>query len=84
MCVFNSRSICNKTSAVFEYLKDFDVDVACFSETWLRKGDTSKIAEINEYGYLVRHVSRPGRGGGVAVIFKKCISVTKKNCKSFK
>ena len=82
--MFNPRSLCNKTSAVIEYLCDLDIDVGCFSETWLRKGDTSKISEIKDLGYLVQHVSRPGRGGGVAIVFKKCISITKNNSKSFK
>ena len=58
--------------------------MGCFSETWLRKGDSSKISEIKELGYLIRHVSRPGRGGGVAIAFKKTISITQKYNKSFK
>ena len=62
---------------VFEYLSDLNVDICCFTETWLRKGDTSKISEIKELGYSIRHVSRAGRGGGVAVAYKNNINVTK-------
>ena len=58
-------------------MSDLDVDICCLSETWLRKGDTSKISEIKELGFCVRHVSRPGRGGGVAIAYKKNINVTK-------
>ena len=54
------------------------------NETWLRKGDTSKISEIKELGYNIQHVSRPGRGGGVAVAFKKNMYLTKCKKDSYK
>ena len=56
-------------------MTDLDIDICCFSETWLRKGDTSKVAEIKELGYSMWHISRPGRGGGVAIAFKKNIAI---------
>ena len=82
--VFNSRSICNKTAGVFDLLCDLDVDVCFLTETWLRKGDTSKIAEIKDLGYNLFHQSRPGRGGGVAIAFKKQLSVKKQNTAKYK
>ena len=82
--VFNSRSICNKTAGVFDLLCDLDVDVCFLTETWLRKGDTSKIAEIKDLGYNLFHQSRPGRGGGVAIAYKKQLSVKKQNTAKYK
>ena len=54
------------------------------TETWLRKGDTSKISEIKDLGYGILHQSRPGKGGGVAIAHKKHISVTRRKCSTYK
>lgn len=82
--VFNARSLCNKTVGLIEYLADLDTDICCVTETWLRKSDTSKIAEIKDLGYSIHHKSRPGRGGGVALIFKKSLNVIRQVSKIFK
>ena len=84
MGVFNARSICNKTVGVLELLSDQKIDICMLSETWLRKGDTSKISEIKDLGYNTYHCSRPGRGGGVAILYKKTLRLTKIKTKSFK
>ena len=84
MGVFNARSICNKTVGVLELLSDQKMDVCMLSETWLRKGDTSKISEIKDLGYNTYHCSRPGRGGGVAILYKKNLRLTKIKNKAFK
>ena len=82
--VFNARSLCNKTVAIFESLSDLDVDVCFLSETWLRRGDSSKVSEIKDLGYNIKHVSRQGRGGGVAIAYKKNMMVTKNSTKMYK
>ena len=69
---------------MFEQLSDSDIDICFLTETWLRKGDTSKIAEIKDLGYSIIHQSRPGRGGGVAIAFKKDLAVSKTKTKSYK
>ena len=84
MGVFNARSICNKTVGVLELLSEQKIDICMLSETWLRKGDTSKISEIKDLGYNTYHCSRPGRGGGVAILYKKTLRLTKIKTKSFK
>ena len=84
VAIFNSRSICNKTVGVIEYLTDLDTDVCFISETWLRKGDTSKIKEIKELGFNIIHKSRAGKGGGVAFIFKKGIRIICQKTKCYK
>ena len=84
MGVFNARSICNKTVGVLELLSDQKIDICMLSETWLRKGDTSKISEIKDLGYNTYHCSRPGRGGGVAILYKKTLRLTKIKIKPFK
>ena len=82
--VFNSRSLCNKTAGVFEILQDNKIDVCFLSETWLRKGDSAKISEIKDYGFNLLHQSRPGKGGGVAVAFKRNLDIQRCKRQSYK
>ena len=74
--LFNSRSICNKTISVLQLLSDFDLDICCVTETWLRKADTAKFAEMKDLGYAIHNQPRAGRGGGVAILFKNCLKLT--------
>ena len=82
--LFNSRSICNKTVGVLQLLTDFDVDICCVTETWLRKADTAKFAEMKELGYAIHSQPRAGRGGGVAILYKNSLRLTPQKCKRFK
>ena len=82
--VFNPRSLCNKTAGVFELLLERDIDVCLLCETWLRKGDTSKVSEIKDFGYGLFHHSRPGRGGGVAVAYKRDLDVSRRKTHVYK
>ena len=65
----NTRSICNKTLGVLELIKDNDIDICCITETWLKKKDSSKFAEIHDHGFDILSAPRKGKGGGVAFIF---------------
>ena len=76
--------MCNKTAGVFERLSDLNIDVCFLTETWLRKGDTSKIAEVKDLGFNIIHQSRAGRGGGVAIASRKNLRVTRTRTKSYK
>ena len=82
--LFNTRSLCNKTAGVFEFLSGSNINVCFLTETWLRKGDTSKIAEIKDLGFNIIHQSRAGRGGGVAIAFKKHLNYTRRSTKQNK
>ena len=82
--MFNSRSLCNKTAGVFEILQDNSIDVCFLSETWLRKNDSAKLSEIKDYGFNMLHQSRPGKGGGVAVAFKRSLNLQRCKSQSYK
>ena len=66
---FNTRSICNKVCGVMELLKDFQSDICCVTETWLKLKDDAIFAEIHDHGFDILSAPRKGRGGGVAFIF---------------
>ena len=82
--VFNPRSFCNKTVGIIEYLKDLDSDLCLMTDTLLRKGDTSKVREVKDLGYLMMHRPQAGRGGGVALIYKKSLSVKPQKTEKYK
>lgn len=67
-----------------QLLEDFDTDICCATETWLRKDDNAKFSEMKELGYSIHSQPRAGRGGGVAVLYKKSLKVTPQKCKRFK
>ena len=69
----------NKTQGILEYIDENCIDIAMLQETWLKRGDKSKITEIREYGYKVLKSSRQSdvSGGGVAVLYKSNIVVNK-------
>ena len=60
----------NKTTGVLEHIKETDTDVCFLQETFLKKKDAAKLAEIREYGYGVISVPRPRCGGGIAAIYR--------------
>ena len=80
---YNPRSISNKIVDVVEYLKDRLLDVALIQESWLNDYDSAKLFEIEQLGYKVMSSPRKSRGGGLAVLHKSTLKLTK-NCKIMK
>ena len=77
---FNARSICNKTTGVLGLLGDNQIDLCCVTETWLKRDEHAKFAEIREQGFDILSSPRKGRGGGTAVIFNpEHLKVTQNN-----
>lgn len=59
-----------------EHLLDVNCDICLVQETFLSDKDTAKLMEIKDYGMEV--ISNPRKyrsGGGIAVIYKKCIDM---------
>lgn len=78
--VFNSRSVCNKTSGVIELLLDQKIDVCFVTETWMRLNDVAKMAEFHERGLDIHNSPRKGVGGGVGFIFNpKTVRLVRNN-----
>ena len=74
----NCRSLCNKSTAINEFLQDRRLDVLMLAETWLHddESDSSLITESLPPGYSIISVPRKGRGGGIATIFNSSLSVS--------
>ena len=72
----NARSVCNKTLELQTYITERSIDVCAITETWLRPDDQVTLPDITPSGY--KALSKPrrrGRGGGIALIYKKDIPI---------
>ena len=85
MMAFNSRSLCNKTFGVTEFLKETSCNICFITEAWLKLKDTRTLSEIKDGGYKVKFQPRKGkRGGGVCVLYKDFIDLDKCKTNSYK
>ena len=75
-CLLNSRSICNKSRLINDFIAEHNIDLFALSETWLR-GDDSDLYYIRDIcpdGYVFHHVPRlHTTGGGVGIVVKNNI-----------
>ncbi|XP_055956994.1 uncharacterized protein LOC130012904, partial [Patella vulgata] len=77
VCLFNARSVRNKSQELNQYVCDNNLDIFAITETWLSaNADTASITDLVPNGYSIFHQPRPTRGGGVALIFKSSLGVT--------
>ena len=58
---------------------DNNIDVLTLTETWMKKEDSAICSEIREVSFNVLHTPRGRRGGGVATLTKRNISMRKVN-----
>ena len=49
------------------------LSVMALTETWMKADDRALCAEIKEIGFSITSLPRKGRGGGVALVTKKCM-----------
>ncbi len=85
-CLWNARSIKNKSLALKDYIVDHDLDFLALTETWLRSGDIDNyhIEEFCPTGYVFHHIPRSiSRGGGVGLLIKKLFHVKKQSVTKF-
>jgi hypothetical protein len=86
MACLNARSVKNKASEIAEYTVDKQIDICALTETWLSSGDRDRIVcgDILAPGYQLHQEPRKkGRGGGVAVLYKKDICVKKQHSATY-
>ena len=61
-----------------------NVNICCFSETWLHSSDKVKFAEMKDLGFTIHSKPRAGRGGGVGILLNNNILFTPCKTKLFK
>ena len=82
LMLINTQPIKNKENLLADYLRCEAIDIVVITETWLTNSDMDAIwMESNEFkkdGYQVSAINRIGRKGvGPALIYGKCVTVTK-------
>ena len=87
---YNTRSVTtitheiDKPAILQDFILDNNVDLCFLTETWLAPDSPSSILnQLTPDNYSIQHVSRTGKGGGVAVIFKSTLSVSLVTTKAF-
>ena len=78
MCLINPRSCNNKTALMKQFINDLDLDICAITETWLKEDDEIGKTALKPEGYEILSSPHPIRlGGGIAVIYKGDLKVTK-------
>ena len=68
----NVMSIAPKIDEIREVLKELNVDLGCFVETWLQEHIPDQIVSAAGY-YLIRRDRCTGQHGGVCFYIRKTI-----------
>ena len=79
-CLLNIRSVKNKTTALTDFILENNFDIIALTETWLSDADAVTLGDLTPAGYSLHQVSRKkGRGGGVAILYRSGLIVTRSN-----
>jgi exonuclease III len=69
---FNSRSAVNKAANIHDIISENNIDVLALQETWVTSDAPPAIKDdIAPPGFLIQHVHRPTRSGGLAIIHRE-------------
>ncbi|XP_061476577.1 uncharacterized protein LOC133381454 [Rhineura floridana] len=78
MLLLNARSVHNQISLIHDLIVDEAADLACITQTWVGEQGGVSLSQLCPPGYLVQHQGRSeGQGGGVAVVYRSSISLSK-------
>ena len=82
VCLWNAHSVRNKSHLLHDYISEYEVDIMCITETWLRSDDDVIIGECTPLGYSALSIPRPGgsHGGGLAIIFRSHLGLSLRTC----
>ena len=72
LVTLNTRSVCNKTASINQFIVDNDVPLFAVTESWLGKTADAAITQdlVPETHSIVSAPRKNKRGGGVALIYK--------------
>ena len=78
LSLVNIRSVKSKSADFLEFVLASQADIVTLVKTWLTPDDVAARKEAVPNGYMLLDQPRIGRkGGGIAILYKKSISVKK-------
>ena len=72
----NSQSSRNKAFEINDLILEYNADLVFVTETWFKPGDEAIINDLVPNGFKILSVPRLTKGGGTAIVYKSCLSVT--------
>lgn len=77
--LLNSRSVCNKTYLIKDFVVEIDIDMLATTETWQRPSnlDSLTVGDLTPTGYQFHDVARDTRGSGVGLLHKSSLNFHK-------
>ena len=77
LCLWNARSLRNKTTMFSDYVLEQDIDCAFITESWLKENDPVVMREVTPPGYCFINIPRASvtYGGGIGVLFKNGLKI---------
>lgn len=77
VCNLNARSVRNKTTVIYDYMCDHNVDLMALTEHWLTPKDSAVKVEICPDGYsILVHERSDRRGGGTGLLYRDSYEVS--------
>ena len=77
-CLFNSRSVENKSADIIDYICECKADLVAITETWLHVNGDAVRQQVCPVNYKISDHPRTGRrGGGVALMYRLPLKVDK-------
>ena len=76
LCIFNARSVRNRTADIRDYVCDSKADLYTITETWLNTDDAAVRAELFPEGFqLIDHPRVNRSGGGIALLYRDSLQL---------
>jgi exonuclease III len=77
--LLNARSVAGKETHISDFILDNSLHILAVTETWFKGNDRDKhsISQLIPPGYAIEQNPRKKRGGGVALIYHKGLTVKK-------
>ena len=81
MATANCQSIHNKIEELLATMIEDKIDICVITETWFNDSEASKRkleevkAILKQAEYIILNINRPGRGGGVGIIYRQNLQI---------
>ena len=79
LVLLNARSVSNKSQLIQDLILEEDADLPCITETWMGGEGGVPLTLSCPPDYAVQHQGRLEGQGGVAIVYRKSLEVTRRS-----